>query len=73
MGRNEDLCIRQVTAVDRLTKTTGGRMRPKLRVYYKCQLSCGHLGERMKGPNQEKPPVRMTCMECRRLELATSA
>ena len=65
---HEARCIREVTKVDRIIKKAGGAMRPREVVYYKCQLSCGHLGEKMKGPNQMAPPVRMTCPQCKALQ-----
>lgn len=55
--------------MDRVTKMAGGKMRPREAVYYRCQLSCGHVVEKLKSLSQAKPPRRMACHECRAQEV----
>lgn len=65
-NRNEERSIREVVSVSRTTKTSGGAMRPRVRAYHVCTLTCGHIVEKIKSKTTGwKPPVRMACPECR--------
>ena len=58
------LGAKRVVSVDRITKTSGGKMRPRVRAYHQCTLECGHVVEKLKGSNEQGPPKHMKCILC---------
>ena len=66
--KNEERSIRQVVTVNRVTKTSGGKMRPKTQVYHSCLLTCGHTIDKIKNKRSPNIPVRMKCLICSKLK-----
>jgi len=64
---HKNYTLQEVVDYERVTRMTGGKMRPVERVFYICKLSCGHVAEKMKEATQMTPPKRLSCKVCRSL------
>ena len=63
MGRNRGIGFKHVIGMHRTEKTVGGKMRPKVIVFYTYDLDCGHSVERRKKAGQHAPEY-IECKEC---------